>query len=299
MIVNTTYVGIMDAAIVRDASLLAAVREVSLRNAAAHGRTDLAWRWALTGQCSSPVTLSAAAGVPPDRARILAEMVAEAEGGSDDVQTQRADQDACGVLRWLIGLTDVLPTGDYEPAGYLVGARDRFVRSDAEIRAVLDSAIAGTDRYGFGAVFHPDDMLHPWSNSGAWFDAAWLSGVRDLLAWVLGDRLDGPLAGTSVCMPTASQVSRELGHLEEAQLQGREVRPDPSLYPPPQAAEAMEDTRDWLTGEITTAPCCPHGLGAYQPCYAPDCNHVFGKSYEEQDAFRAARPDYFMNARLS
>jgi hypothetical protein len=37
------------------------------------GRTALAWRWALTGTCPSPVTLSRPVGTLPGRSELLAE----------------------------------------------------------------------------------------------------------------------------------------------------------------------------------------------------------------------------------
>src|SRR6266581_3865303 len=55
----------------------------SLGEQGASGRTALAWRWALTGSCPSPVTLSPPAGTPPDRGEILAEAAAEAELAGD------------------------------------------------------------------------------------------------------------------------------------------------------------------------------------------------------------------------
>src|SRR6266700_3152945 len=51
----------------------------SLGEQGAEGHTALAWRWALTGMCPSPITLSPAPGWPPDAAKIAAETAVSAE----------------------------------------------------------------------------------------------------------------------------------------------------------------------------------------------------------------------------
>ena len=60
-------------AVTRSPAQLWSVLARSLGEQGADGRTALAWRWALTGTCPSPVTLSVPGGRPPDRGEILAE----------------------------------------------------------------------------------------------------------------------------------------------------------------------------------------------------------------------------------
>src|SRR5690242_11691714 len=51
----------------------------SLGEQGADGRTALAWRWALTGACPSPVTLGTPLGRPPNRDELLTEASAAGE----------------------------------------------------------------------------------------------------------------------------------------------------------------------------------------------------------------------------
>src|SRR6266568_9147020 len=53
----------------------------SLGEQGADGRTALAWRWALTGDCPSPVSLGAPPQKPPNRSELLSEAGAAAELG--------------------------------------------------------------------------------------------------------------------------------------------------------------------------------------------------------------------------
>src|SRR5712691_7400466 len=97
------------------------------------GRTALAWRWALTGSCPSPVTLSAPAGSPPDRAGILAEAAAAAELAGDGADPGGQVLHARFVLRWLAGDLDAVPLWNAGPAdpqvtdgaGFALPCRDR------------------------------------------------------------------------------------------------------------------------------------------------------------------------------
>ena len=63
-------------AVTRPPAQLWSVLARSLGEQGATGRTALAWRWALTGACPSPVTLATPATGPPDRREILDEVKA-------------------------------------------------------------------------------------------------------------------------------------------------------------------------------------------------------------------------------
>jgi hypothetical protein len=140
-------------------------------------------------------------------------------------------------------------------------AAQGIVRTDDEIRRVLNLARAGIARYGFGEQLHPDDLARPWSN-GRWQDNAWLRGVRDLLEWVLGERETGPGQGTPASRPTIEDLYADLGNRSEVMLQGSRIPVRPG-WPPPQSAEAWDATLDWLDGESDEPPAAEHG-GAYQ-----------------------------------
>ena len=101
----------------------------SLGEQGAAGRTALAWRWALTGSCPSPVTLTAAAVSPPDRGAILAEAAAAAELAGDGADPGGQVMHARFVLQWLAGDLEALPL-ERRPAGR-ARHRQRRVRACA------------------------------------------------------------------------------------------------------------------------------------------------------------------------
>src|SRR5215467_7232096 len=51
----------------------------SLGELGADGRTALAWRWAFTGACPSPISLTSPLDRPPDRGELLSEASAGVE----------------------------------------------------------------------------------------------------------------------------------------------------------------------------------------------------------------------------
>jgi len=164
------------------------------------------------------------------------------------------------------------------PAGM---AAEGYARTDDEIRQVLDLARAGLHRYGYGKQLHPEDLARPWAQAGTWKDNAWLSGVRDLLEWVLGERTDGPLSGHEPGhRATLDDLDEDLADIDDAMDQGKYTPPDPG-WPPPQAVEAMNHTLAWLQGEYPIPPVCPEGEGAY------GCSH---KGYFGGEGVPAAIP---------
>jgi len=135
------------------------------------------------------------------------------------------------------------------------------VRGDGEVRQMLDRARSGFTRYGFGETPHPVDLARPWSN-GRWQDAQWLRGVRDLLAWVAGDRDTGPLAGVRAVAPSYSDLCDDLDRSDEIMRQGLSY-PVTRGLPPPQTAEGAEAAFRWLVGWTDVPPVCEHCLGVY------------------------------------
>jgi hypothetical protein len=141
---------------------------------------------------------------------------------------------------------------------------ERIARSDEDIRRVLALARRGIARYGYGEDLHPDDLAGPWRTSGPWQDNAWLRGVRDLLEWVLGERACGPVTGYRAAgdRPTMMELYGDTPNIDELMLQGARRRVEPGWIPP-QSAEAMEATLDWLDGTTDEEPARVSG-GLYQ-----------------------------------
>ncbi|HEX9357381.1 MAG TPA: hypothetical protein VF933_26625 [Streptosporangiaceae bacterium] len=158
----------------------------------------------------------------------------------------------------------IVAAGAY-PAGM---DAEGIVRSGDEIRRVLARARGGISRYGFGEELSREDLALPWKSGdrgGQWMDNAWLRGVRDLLEWVLAGR-------------AIADLYDALPDLDEIMQQGSR-RPVEAGWPPPQSAEAMDATEDWLTGETDAPPACEHG-GVYR-C---GCSWIAGLTPEERAA---------------
>jgi hypothetical protein len=260
----------LPAAIVRPHQHIEAVLAQSLREMGDQGRTALAWAWALTGSRPSPVTLSLPTGHPPTRPEILAEADAEPEGSTAPagVPSDYCDQlgEARRVLLWLTGESDEIPVDDANH-GRLIGARDDYARTDAEIRHVRDRAQRGLDAFDSPDFVDPGGSADPWRRSPEWMNAAWLCAVRDLLDWVLGDRSTAPLSGRAVDTPTAYDLTHEENIADDIIQQGRPggLPTDPATYPPPQYGEAIHATAHWLRAETTAVPVDEHSNSPYVP----------------------------------
>jgi len=245
-----------------------AVLAQSLLETGDQGRAALAWAWALTGTRPSPVTLSVAKGIPPARDEITAEASAPLEGSTapPGVPTDYCDQvrEARHILRWLIGKTDEIPVDD-DNRGRFIGARDDYARTDEQIRAVRDHARHGLSAFDLPDPMNPSDARNPWQWPATWMHATWQHGVRDLLDWVLGDRLTSPLGHQVACLPTVHDLEHEDLQADDVASQGRPggVMIDPDTYPPPQYGEAIQASILWLRGEVTSSPIDAAG-------YSPD-----------------------------
>ena len=285
--------GQMPPAITRPRHLVEAVLAQSLPEQGPDGRTALAWQWALTGTRPSPITFALPTGRPPCRDEIITEAWADDEGpaagpstittGWHDVPDAESahvyDEDgqirhARRVLLWLCGDSDEIPLRAGEP-GRFVGARGDYARADEEIRRVRDSANLGLQLCDLPDPMDPDDARRPWRWPAAWMNAAWLRGVRDYLTWVLGERPDAPLSRRIIHLPSLDEAVYEYGWATDVAIQGRPdgqpVQPD--AYPPPMYGEAIQESADWLEGEVTKSPVDQHGCGAYVACFGcgPPC----------------------------
>jgi hypothetical protein len=245
-----------------------AVLAQSLRETGAGGRTALAWEWGLTGMRPSPVTLSLAPGCPPSRAEILAEAAAEPEWSTapPGVPAEFRDQlrETRHVLAWLAGDTDRIPVDD-DNRGRLIGGRSNYVRTDDIISEVHDQAVNGLKEFDLPERMSASDARHPWRWDAGWMNAAWLRGVRDLLAWVLGDCPSSPLCGRQVGLPVTQDLTHEAAAADSVVMQGRPGGPrvDPAAYPPPQYGEGIQAAIRWLRGEATAPPVNSNGCGPY------------------------------------
>ncbi len=226
----------------------------SLGEQGASGRTALAWRWALTGSCPSPVTLSPPAGMPPPRGEILAEAGAAAElaGGGTDPGGQVMH--ARFVLQWLAGDLEALPLWNAGPPDLHVTDGTGFAHSRAEIEEVYDWALAARLRYPWPGESAPH---------GAWLGFGWAFGAMQLLAWACGESGEGPLAGTRVAgRPSLYQVSLDVRRALTGLLHAREDGQPTGTG----RLEAVIETFLWLAGWNQLPPVDRHGHGAFEDC---------------------------------
>lgn len=219
----------------------------SLGEQGANGRTALAWRWALTGGCPSPVALGPAPGRPPGRGELLVEagQPAELAASGDDPGGQVIH--ARLVLRWLAGDLDAVPLWNAGQERPHVTDSAAHPHNRAEIEQLYDWALLASTRY-------------PWPGEGgtdeAWMSFGWAYGARQLLAWACGDESAGPLSGLRIAgRPTLYEVSLDtrramtaLGHARsnnDATMAGR--------------LEAVMETFLWLAGWNSEPPIDRHG----------------------------------------
>ena len=182
------------------------------------------------------------------------------------------------VLAWLAGVTDEIPVDD-ENRGRFIGARDDYARTDADIRQTRDNARRGLDAFDLPDPMNPADAMNPWQWEAGWMNAAWLRGVRDLLDWVLGQRVASPLCGWTAELPAVYDLTFEDKAADDIVLQGRPggLAVDPATFPPPQYGEAIQAAIRWLRGETTTPPADQHGCGAYVACPTTSPPPGFGR----------------------
>jgi hypothetical protein len=247
-------------AITRPPSPLWSVLARSLGEQGGAGRTALAWRWALTGGCPSPVTLTRAAGRPPDRAGLLAEARAAAELSRADADPGGQVMQARLVLEWLAGALDSAPLRNPAPSGLgLAGgaafAGAAFARDPAEIAAAHSWALAGRHRYSRG-----DGPV----TGGGRQAFAWAVGTLELLGWAAGAAGAAGPAGEAADRPSLHQVALEVG---QGMIGIRLAREDRDLARA-RRVEAVMETFLWLAGWNSQPPVDRHGHGTFEDCAA-------------------------------
>jgi hypothetical protein len=244
-------------AIARPPSLLWSVLARSLGEHGGAGRTALAWRWALTGGCPSPVTLALPPGGPPGRTELVAEARAAAELARADCDPGGQVIQARVVLEWLAGALDAVPLRNPAPSGLgltegaaFEGAA--FARDPAEILAARSWALLGRHRYSRG-----DGPV----TGGGRQAFAWALGTLELLGWAAGAVGE---EGQAADPPSLHQVALEVG---QGMIGIRLAREDRDLARA-RRVEAVMETFLWLAGWNSQPPVDRHGHGAFEDCRA-------------------------------
>jgi hypothetical protein len=225
----------------------------SLGEQGADGRTALAWRWALTGSCPSPVTLTQPPGQPPARPQLTAEAAAPAELSRPGADPGGQVLHARFVLQWLAGEFGALPL--WNVTGYvLVTDGATFPRSPAQLTDVHSWALLA-------------QWLNPWPNSPPSAQAneahGYTRGITLLLTWTQGAAAAGPLTGEATLGPpsfyeVAVEVRHAMTWLDDARttdvpiLVGR--------------MKGVMDTFAWLSGWSPEPPADRHGHIPGQDC---------------------------------
>lgn len=226
----------------------------SLGEQGADGRTALAWRWALTGACPSPVTLTSALDRPPVRAEILAEAEARAELTKQAIDPGGQVMQARFVLQWLTGQIDALPLWNGGPNDLDVSDGASYPHPRAEIEEMYSRALLTEER-------------HPWCDASAPVADrtafGWARGAIDLLAWVCGEVPEGPLSGKRDSgLPTLYDVSLDACRAMVGIRMAREAG-DPTRA---SRLESLIETFLWLAGWNTTPSINRRGNGTLEAC---------------------------------
>ena len=226
----------------------------SLGEQGASGRTALAWRWALTGACPSPVTLSPPAGRPQGGSELLAEAGAAAELASGGADPAGQVMHARFVLQWLAGELDGLPLWNGGPQNPHVTDGAPYAHARAEIEEVYGWALAARLRYPWPGESAPD---------GAWRGFGWAFGAMQVLAWACGEAGEGPLSRMRVAgRPSLYQISLDTRRAMTALLHARQDGQPTGTG----RLEAIMETFLWLAGWNPLPPVDRHGHGAFEDC---------------------------------
>jgi hypothetical protein len=237
-------------AITRSPARLWSVLARSLGEQGADGRTALAWRWALTGSCRSPVTLTMPGGRTPDRGEILVEASADAELAHHGTDAGGQVMQARFVLQQLAGAIDPLPLWNGGAKALHVTGGAEHPHARAEIEEVCSWALLAQQR-------------HPWCEASAAAGDQISFGALDLLGWACGEASEGPLSGISVTgRPTLYEVSLDACRAMTGVLLAREAT-NPMRG---SRHESVMETFLWLATWNPAPPVDRHGHATLEDC---------------------------------
>ncbi len=226
----------------------------SLGEQGAAGRTALAWRWALTGGCPSPVALSAPTGERPGRDELLAEAGALAELGSPGADPDGQVMHARFVLQWLTGELDALPLWNGGPESPHVTDGADYAPPRADVEEVYGWSLLARQRYLWLGETAPAIASHGFG---------WAFGTMQLLAWVCGEAAEGPLTSLRVTgRPSLYQVALDVRRAMTVLMRAREEGQPTGTG----RMEAIMETFLWLAGWNPVPPVDEHGHGAFENC---------------------------------
>lgn len=226
----------------------------SLGEQGADGRTALAWQWALTGACPSPVTLSPAPGKPPSQRDLLAEAEAQAEVARPGTDPGGQLMHARFVLQWLPGQLHALPLWNGGPNNRNVTDGVAVPRSLAEVDNVCSWALLARWR-------HPRPAKP--ASAGALRALGQADGTTQLLNWACGISPESPLTRMRVPgRPSLYQLSLDAMHAMASLGQARQD----SAYDVAGRMEAIIGTFAWLAGWEPNPPVDRHGHLAAEFC---------------------------------
>jgi hypothetical protein len=218
-------------------------------------RTALAWRWALTGACPSPVTLTAAAGRLPELAAVVAEAQAPAELARPDADPGDQVLQARLVLEWMTGRIDALPLRNIAVTGRRAPSAP-FARDGAAVAAAFSWALLARYRYSRG-----DGP----AQAGGRRAFGWAFGALDVLGWAGGAGGPGPFSGPDRPAgggPSLHELSLEVGGGMTGIRLAREARDLTRV----RRCEAAMETFLWLAGWNAEPPADRHGHGPFEDC---------------------------------
>ena len=261
---NLSLMGVVDLmerlpdAVCRPPAAVWSVFARSLGEQGADGRTALAWRWALTGACPSPISLSQSPGRLPTRSELTAEAGARAELSRPEADPGGQVMHARFVLQWLAGELDALPLWNGDAGSPHITDGAPSARTSAEINDVQSWAMLA-------------DWRNPWPDDpSATAPAAahgFARGVVQLLTWTCGAAATGPLTNEPSPRPpslyqVALEVRRAMAGLENARrtesavLAGR--------------MEGVMESFAWLAGWSAEPPVDRHGHLLVEDCAERD-----------------------------
>ncbi|GII59418.1 hypothetical protein Pth03_78070 [Planotetraspora thailandica] len=218
--------------------MFAAIREWEASHpASAPSGYSQAFLWALGKSFTAPSSGRQTSAIPT-----LADARAEIKHAENNPRRRGESaerQDAARTLEWLIGKSDDIPVPGSTPEagwGHLVGGRGHLLRSDDQIRAVLERARRG-----------PAHARIEWETD-------WCSGVVATCEWALGLRAVGPASGR----PTSTggrPFSRNdlVGELAPAEDIGWQ-NPGPGRRHSAGYGDGILHTIGWLMGSKTQEP---------------------------------------------